>query len=93
MDCETSALEPGVGQSRRVVGKGVGSLKRGGQETVCDVLSGLCQLMSMSKETLGVLAQRWAPGSAIWILFLAILLSPVTLGEPLSLSVPQFPPL
>ena len=34
MDCETSALEPGVGQSRRVVGKGVGSLKRVGQETV-----------------------------------------------------------
>ena len=43
MYCETSALEPSVGQSRRVVGKGAGSLKTVGQETDYDGLSGLCQ--------------------------------------------------
>ena len=43
MYCETPALEPSVGQSGRVVGKGAGSLKTVGQETDYDGLSGLCQ--------------------------------------------------
>ena len=59
MYCEISALEPSVGQSSRVVGKGVGSLKTVGQDTVCDGLS------AQSSPTLHDPMDCGLPGSSV----------------------------
>lgn len=61
MYCETSALEPVLGSQDGWWAREWGAWKTVGQETVCDVLSGLCQ-MSMSEEMLEVLVQRWTLG-------------------------------
>lgn len=91
---KTPAAELGVGQSGWVVAGGAGSLAGGG---TVDSPRGPFRLLPLNVHESGDVRSSGSEGGlwvqAVWALFPSLLLSPVTLAEPLSLSVTQFPPL